>query len=434
MMRIVIFLFSYIILLNLVYAGLSVELTVGTEEGGGAPSIAIVPFGVSANTPPPQDIASIISSDLHRSGRFSPMSTSSLPEHPTYAHQVTFSNWQAMDIPYLVIGRISGGSLSGYTVEFELFDVYKGTRLIGFQYPATVQTLRQVAHQISDKIYNALLGVRGVFGTRIVYVTLQGRGKQKEYQLQVADADGANPRLMLRSTEPIFSPTWSPDGRRIAYVTYENRGSDKKMAIYVQEVQTGRRMRISDKRGLNAAPAWSPDGTRLAVTLSHEGNPEIYVFNLHTGTLTRLTNSPAIDTEPEWAPDGQSLVFTSDRTGNQPQIYRMAADGSQVQRLTFKGNYNARARFSPDGNRLALLHSGGQGYRIASLDLGSGNLKILSQTSLDESPSFAPNGDMIIYATGSELAAVSSDGSVRQRLVVNLGEEVREPAWSPFPY
>ena len=434
MMQKVIFLISYLMLFYSVYAGLNVELTVGTEEEGSAPSIAIVPFGIAANTPPPQDIAGIISSDLHRSGRFLPMSVGSLPERPSYAHQVTFSSWQAAGVPYLVIGRISGGSLSGYTVEFELFDVYKGTRIMGLQYPATVQTLRQVAHQISDEIYNALLGVRGVFGTRIVYVTVQGRGKNKEYQLQVADADGANPRLMLRSDEPIFSPTWSPDGRRIAYVTYENRWNDKRMAIYVQEVQTGRRMRVSDKPGLNAAPAWSPDGSRLAITLSHEGNPEIYVFNLHTGTLTRLTNNPAIDTEPEWAPDGQSLVFTSDRVGNQPQIYRMAVDGSQVRRLTFKGNYNARARFSPDGQRLALLHSGGQGYRIASLDLGSGNLKILSQTSLDESPSFAPNGDMIIYATGSELAAVSSDGRVRQRLVVNLGEEVREPAWSPFAH
>jgi len=423
-------LFSYLTLLSHAHAILNIDIVGGKEEGGHP--IAIIPFAVQSGTlTPSQDLARIISNDLYRSGRFSPMPRHIFPGHPSQSNQIHFKRWKTAAMPHLVIGRITGGVVGGYTVEFELFDVFGKKRMIGLRYTATPQTLRQVAHQISDEIYHALTGEPGVFNTLIVYVTLQRQGKGTQYHLYVADADGANSRLMLRSSEPILSPSWSPDRRHIAYVTYARIKRDKRMAIYIQEIRTGKRTLVSAERGLNAAPAWSPDGKRLALTLSKDGNPEIYIMTLRNRSLNRLTHHHAIDTEPEWAPDGKSIVFTSDRSG-QPHIYRMPVKGGKARRLTFKGIYNARPRLSPDGHKLALLHNSGYGYRIAVLDLENGHLKVLTQTTLDESPSFAPNGSMIIYATGSELAAVSIDGRVRQRLSVDLSEEVREPAWSPF--
>lgn len=404
---------------------LTIEITGGQE--GGFP-IAIVPFGIQAGMPTPSvDMADIISNNLHRSGRFAPMARARLPAFPVDNAQVQFPLWQQVNMPYLVIGRIGGSATQGYSVEFQLFDVLREVQLLGLRYSANNNNLRQVAHQISDAIYQAITGERGVFSTRIVYVTVSKGSKSKVYRLQVADADGGNPKVMLESKEPILSPAWSPDGQSVAYVSFEG----KRTAIYVQNVRTGRRNMVSASSGLNSAPAWSPDGSRLAMSLSKDGNPEIYVLNLRSNRFSRLTNSPAIDTEPDWAPDGNSLVFTSDRSGT-PQIYQVSANGGTPQRLTFSGRYNARPRFSPDGSQLAVLHNGSGGYRIALYDLSSRQFNVLTRSSLDESPSFAPNGSMILYGSGRDLAAVSIDGRVHQRLAVDAGEEVREPAWSPF--
>lgn len=414
------------LLLNPVYAVTTIETTVDVDgEGSQGQPIAIVPFAGSS----PADIAQIISDDLHRTGQFAPLAREALPERPANASQVNFAAWQR--VPHLAIGQVSAEA-GGYSVSFELLDVSRRSRLVGFSYKATSQTLRQVAHQISDIIYQTLTGTRGVFSTQIVYVTLQRQPGGDTYNLYVADADGANPRLMLRSREPIFSPTWSPDGSRIAYVTYDvaGRGWMKQMVVYIQDIRSGQRNRIAAWKGINSAPAWSPDGSRLALSLSKDGNPEIYILSLYNGTLARVTQDSAIDTEPEWSPDGQWIIFTSDRSGG-PQIYRIPANGGSAQRLTFQGNYNARARFSPDGTKIALLH-GKNGYRIATLDLKSGQMNVLTRTSMDESPSFAPNGSMIIYGSGAGLAAVSMDGRVQQRISVELSQEVREPAWSPF--
>ncbi|MCK5877513.1 MAG: Tol-Pal system beta propeller repeat protein TolB [Candidatus Marithrix sp.] len=404
-----------------IYAILTIDITGGTEKGG--QPIAIIPFGQQDLS---QDVSEIISANLYRSGKFEIMPVNLLPETPTYIDKINFQNWQKSGIPHLVIGRISK-KFGNYTLEFELIDISLNTKITGLSYKITQQNLRQVAHKISDKIYEALLGERGIFNTKIVYVI----SKNKQYQLYISDSDGDNPQLMLNSEEPILSPSWSPDGKHIAYVTYSKIKKSKRMSIYIQELKTGHRTRISAYKGINAAPAWSPDGRSLVLTLSKDGNPEIYLLTLHDNNFTRLTYNYIIDTEPEFHPSGDYLVFTSNRGGN-PQIYRMSLTGDNVRRLTFTGNYNARPRFSPDGKKLALLHSRGKGYRIAVLNLVNGKLNVLTKTALDESPSFAPNGNMIVYATPSSLITTSIDGRMQQPIAMKMGKGIREPAWSPF--
>jgi len=410
-------------ILTPVYAVLNIEITGDTQ--GGQP-IAIVPFQQVGGMAPRDNIAEIISNDLYRSGYFTPIKT--FPELPGDIPQVNFPIWQATSVPHLVIGRIETSGAGSYTITFHLLDVFNGSQILGFKYSATPNTIRKVAHQISDKIYEALTGQMGAFNTNIAYVSMKRvNRKQSNYHLYIADVDGANPRELLNSREPIFSPTWSPNGQQLAYVSMQG----KKFSVYIQDVYSGARRQVSSHPGLNSAPAWSPDGSRLALTLSKDGNPEIYTLQVQGGGLTRLTHNPAIDTEPEWSPDGQSIVFTSDRSGG-PQLYRMSVNGGNAQRLTFDGNYNASAKFSPDGSQLALLHGGGGGYQIAVLNTSNGQLNILTRTTLDESPCFAPNGSMVIYGSGAHLAVVSVDGRVKQRLVEGGGQEVREAAWSPL--
>ncbi len=395
--------------------------------------IAILPFGWSQSASmPPIDLTAIIANDLARSGRFAPMSEVDMPQKPTQMQQVNFKDWRLLGMENLVLGNIIQNDAGDFDIEFRLIDIYKGTQLTGFRIPSSHAQLRRTAHQISDIIYEKLTGIRGAFNTRIAYVTVKRLQDNKRlYSLQLADADGYNPQILLESSEPLMSPAWSPDGRKLAYVSFEKRTS----AIYVQDILSGQRRRVASSPGINSAPAWSPDGSRLAMTLSKSGDPEIYILHLSSNTLQQVTHNRAIDTEPSWSPDGKKLAFTSDRGGG-PQIYEITLPDKRARRLTFNGPYNARPRYSPDGSSMVMIHVQNKRYRIALLDLESSFLNVLTETRLDESPSFSPNGSMIMYATtvyrGTELAAVSVDGSVHQRLALQDGE-VREPAWGPFP-
>lgn len=318
-----------------------------------------------------------------------------------------------------------------YRVEYELYDM-GGNRLLAFALTARANAMRDVAHQIADAIYEKLTGVRGAFWTRIAYIVQTGVGKGAQYALMIADADGYNPQTIVRSDKPLLSPAWSPDGRRLAYVSFERGNS----AIVVQDIATGSREVVAGFKGINSAPSFSPDGRRLAMVLSKSGNPEIYVMDLGSRALSQVTNQFGIDTEPVWSADGSSLYFTSDRSGK-PQIYQAPVGGGSASRVTFQGSYNARATVSADGKRLAVAQGSGNVYRIAMLDrsLGSPRWTMLSPGSLDESPSFAPNAAMVLYAAREGgrgvLYAVSADARVRQRLVLANGD-VREPAWGPY--
>ena len=411
-------------------AVIQIRITKSTEA---KQLIAIVPFGWRhSGEPPPVDIAAIVADDLARSGLFEPIPFDGLPSRPHRYEQIDFRDWRLLGPGNLVIGNVTPSLDGAYVVEFGLYDVLRRRLVVGYQFTARTQAMRRVAHQISDQIYMQLTGIRGAFDTRVAYVTeMRPADGEIRYLLNVADVDGHNERVVLDSVRPVMSPSWSPDGKKLAYVSFE---SDRPR-IFVQEIATGEREPVASFPGINGAPAFSPDGRSLAMTLSKDGNPEIYVMDLQTRRLRRITRDTAIDTEPSWSPDGQSLVFTSDR-GGKPQIYRAAVDGrGPPERITFEGSYNARPVYSPDGAKLALVHRDEGRYRIGVLDMENGALQVLTDSTLDESPSFAPNGSMILYATidGPEpvLAAVSPDGRMRQRLAVQTGG-VRDPAWSPF--
>ena len=405
-----------------VNAEMSIEITEGIES---AMPIAIVPF---ASQGAPLDVSSVVDSDLTRSGYFKTLSAQQMPAKPTSEDAINFPSWQAVRQNYIVIGRVqpNGGQ---YNVEFQLFDVANGSQLLGYRMSSSANDLRKTAHHISDMIYEKLLGKKGIFSGRIAYITTTRQGDQNNHKIMVADADGANAHAIATSREPLMSPAWSPDAKRIAYVSFEK----KTAAIYTQTLATGQRERVAEFPGINGAPAWSPDGSKLAVTLSKDGSPDIYILDLGSRDVTKLTKNRAIDTEPTWSPDGRSIVFTSDR-GGKPQLYSIPVQGGEEKRLTFSGSYNARASFSPDGKFLTMVHGNGGDYRIGVMDVNSKSISVLTSGPLDESPSFAPNGSMVLYASRKGntgyLSAVSIDGRMQQKLVFDSAE-VREPAWSP---
>jgi TolB protein len=420
--------YSYAVVLFLWLAGANAYATLNIEIfGGGATQIpiAIVPFAAEEKLS--QSITPVVVADLQRSGLFRLVDPAGLRPHEPV--EVSYPDWVNRGAGALVIGStttLAGGQVA---IRFQLLDVAKQEQLASYAETVPAEQLRAAAHRIADMIYEKLTGDVGVFSTRIAYVVKQG----KKYSLQVADADGYNSQPVIEYTEPIISPSWSPDGTKLAYVSFEN----KKPVVYVQTLATRARKAVANFRGSNSAPAWSPDGSKLAVVLSLMGGSQIFLINADGGGLQRLSQSSGIDTEPSFSPDGRYIIFTSDRGGS-PQIYRMpVAEGTSrsAERLTFEGSYNVSPRYSPDGKSFTFIHRGGGGFNVAIQDLATRQVHLLTDSRFDESPSFAPNGRIILYATEIKgrgiLSAVSSDGRTRQQLSTQAGD-IREPAWGPM--
>ena len=410
-------------LLPAAHAALTIEI-VGT--GASQFPIAIVPFRAEAGLA--QALTPVVAADLARSGLFSMVDAGGLNPLPYEPQDVNYAIWRARGADAVVIGSVAPLPDGRYDVRFRLMDVAKQAQLAGFAYTANATQLRLTAHRIADVIYEMLTSGKGVFSTRIAYIVKKG----KRYELQVADADGYGAQTVRWSDEPIISPSWSPDGTRLAYVSFEQ----KKAVVYVQSLMTGQYQAVANYWGSNSAPTWSPDGRTLAVVLSKEGGSQIYFISTDgKGQPRRMTNSSAIDTEPNFSPDGELLLFTSDRGGS-PQIYGMPAAGGDPRRLTFEGSYNVTPRVSPDGKSFTFIQRNGGRFNVAVQDMTTRQVQVLTDGVIDESPSFAPNGRMILYATEVRgrgvLSAVSSDGRVKQRLTEDAGD-VREPAWGPFP-
>lgn len=400
------------------WAGMSIEII-----GGGASRIpiAIAPFLPAGEKG--DDPAAVIRHDLEGSGQFTLTDTAGLGVAGD-AQTVAYPQWRGRGADALVIGQIMRMPDGRFNIRFRLYDVVRQTQLAGFSYLVPADRLRSTAHKISDVIFEKLIGVPGIFSGRIAFV-LKHNGR---YEVQVADADGYDNTMIMRSPEPVISPRWSPDGRKLAYVSFERR----KPIIYVQDIYSGRRKAVANFRGSNSAPAWSPDGKKLAVVLSKDATSQIYLMDADGGTPERLTRSGALDTEPAFSPDGNWIYFTSDRGGT-PQIYKMRANGGNATRVTFDGIYNVSPDISPDGRYLAFVHQDGSGFHIAVMELATGQVQVLTDGPADESPHFAPNSHTILYAARSQgrevLAMVSVDGMIKQRL--SISGDLREPAWAP---
>ena len=407
----------------------NILVTSGSDR---ATPIAVVPFGLQGGSVLPEDMADIIGNDLRNSGYYSPIPKQNMISQPSQASEVIFRDWKALGAQYVMVGSIvpSGGRLQ---VQYALFNVATEQQVLTGSVAGTVDQLRDMSHYIADQSFEKLTGIKGAFSTRMLYVTAERfSANNTRYTLQRSDYDGARAVTLLQSREPILSPRFAPDGKRIAYVSFEQR----RQRIFVQHIDTGRREQITNFEGLNGAPAWSPDGSRLAFVLSKDGNPDIYVMNMGSRAISRVTAGPGINTEPFWGKDGNTLYFTSDR-GGKPQIYKTSVSGGSAERVTFVGNYNANPKLSADEKTLVMIHrqQGFTNFKVAAQDLQRGSVKILSETSLDESPTVAPNGTMLIYATRQQgrgvLMLVSLNGRVRLPLPTAQGE-VREPSWSPY--
>lgn len=411
-------------------AELDIVITQGTAR---VAPIAVVPFGwTGTDAAAPVDVSAVISADLARSGRFGPIPEADMLQKPVSGAEVDFDDWGILGVEVVIVGRVTQTAENGFTLQYQVFDVFRRNQILGYRMTSTRGTMREAAHRAADMIFEKLTGIPGVFATKIAYITANGRGASRSYTLVVSDADGENERTIMESRDPIMSPSWSPDNRKLAYVSFEGGVS----SVFVQTLRTGNRIKVSGRPGINGAPSFSPDGRKLVLTLGGaDGNPDIHILDLDSREMQRLTTSRAIDTEGAWSADGKEIYFTSDRSGG-PQIYKVSADGGKAARVTFEGSYNARPRLSPDGKKLAMVHNDRGNYRIAVMDLGNKALLVLTTGELDESPSFAANGDTLIYATrrGSNgvLATVSVDGQIHQRLASGMGD-VREPIWSSFP-
>ena len=412
---------------NSAHATLKIEVTHGIK---GAMPIAIIPFDIQVNSFN-ESFSKLISNDLHNSGFFEIIQSHTYPQKVHYSHNLKYKLWRDMGIEHVVVGRVLPSIRSDYAVEFELVDTVRGKRVTGYKIPLRKKSFRKIAHKISDIIYENLTGIPGIFDTRIAYISSIKEKRRKKFTLNIADMDGHNAVPVYISKRELMSPSWSPDGKYLAYVSFEKRHPQ----VYIQNLAKGTRVRAPDIDNSTSAPAWSPDGNMLAVTISVGNNLEIFTYEIQTRTTKRFTHSLGIDTEAIWRPDGKSIIFTSNRSGK-PHLYRQSLNTGKTARLTYEGIYNADADISPDGRYIVMTHNAGQGFKIGLLDTKTGYFRVLTNGMLDEAPSFAPNGRMILYATEQKqgygiLVAVSEDGRIKQKLSLSDGN-VREPVWSPY--
>lgn len=409
---------------SLLSAELVIEITKGVKTNI---PIAVAPFASTNKIA--VDLAAVINADLSRSGFFTTLAKTDMPTQ-SMGTKIKYQYWRALGQEYVVIGKISEES-GRYRLWFQMFDIYRGGLLLGHQWLVEKSKLRATAHRISDLIYAKLTGKKGFFSTRMAYIaSVPLANNKKRYELLVADVDGSNPKDIVRSRQPLMSPAWSPDGKKIAYVAFENNRS----VIFIQTIASGKRVKVSSHKGINGAPAFSPDGKRLALTLSKDGNPDIYVLNLTDNSLLKITKSYSIDTEATWSADGKFIVYTSNR-GGRPQLYKIPSRGGIPVRLTFEGDYNSRGRFSADGKNLTMIQANHEDYRVAVMDMKTRTVRVLTTGRYDESPSFSPDGDMILFTAKNSskkntLMIVSADGK-RQANIVFSGVNVHTPVWSP---
>jgi len=422
-------------------AAAEIHVEVSGGQASGIP-IAVVPFSLEgADKHDIEDIAGVVQSDLNNSGQFAAIPTQTMQQFPTQGSQVQYAYWQGVGADDLIIGRIQKTGSLRFRVNFELLDVFKqkandgsSAPLLAMQFEDVhAHEFRALAHHISDLIFEKLIGVRGVFSTRIAYISVIPGTKGDIHTLEIADSDGHNPKSLYRSSFPLMSPAWSWDAKKIAFVSFDK----DRQSVNVVDVNTGKVQKITQFPGINSAPSWSPDNRSLALVLSKEGNPKLYIADLASKQLTRLTDGTSIDTEPCFTPDGRSVVFTSNRSGK-PQIYKIDLGSRKIDRLTFAGDYNAKPSLTPDGKRLVMMHRGDDGlFNIAVQPLQGGELKLLTRSSLSDSPSVAPNGMMVLYGIEESgrgvLGAVSLDGRIKIRLPAGEGN-VQSPAWAPFPF
>ncbi len=416
-------------------AELNIQITQGVDN---PIQIAVVPFAWEGTGVLSEDIAQVVANDLQQVGEFLPLSRANMLSVPKQESEVYFRDWRILNQDYLLVGKINRSPGSQLVqVQYEFFDVRRELKLSGEILTGSVTQLRDIAHEISNVVYEQVAGIPGAFTTELIYVVAEFISPElTNFRLEKSDYDGYRAQVLLETREPIMSPSWSPDGTQVAYVSFET----DLPRIYIQTIATGQRRQITNFPNINSSPVWSPDGTKLAMVLSKDGSPDIYVKDLITNEPpVRITNHPAIETEPSWSPDGRSIVFMSDRTG-QPQIYQieLGANSYDVERLTYDCFYCAKGKFLPDGVNLVHVRREtrqSRTYSIAILNIETLRVLTLTNTSLDESPSLAPNGSMIIYATKYNgrgvLDAVSIDGRVKFRLPSSQGD-VREPSWSPF--
>lgn len=410
-----------------VRAELVIEITDGVED---PIPVAFVPFRWQGSGALPLELADLIENNMERTGLFVGTPRENMLSRPSQGDQVVFRDWRLIESEYLVIGRVipQGEQL---VVEYELYDVFGQASLLSERIPGSAAQLRDIGHFISDRVYEQLTGQRGIFSTKLAYVTVEHRtDKDQSYRLMYADADGARPIAIFQSSQPIMSPAWSPEGQRIAYVSYESGRPE----IYIQELASGTKTKVADYEGQNTAPSFSPDGRRLVFSSSRDGNPEIYIKNLRNNRLVRITKNAAIDTEPRFSADGDRILFTSTRAGN-PHVYEYDVNTGRSQRLTFEGRYNSNPTYIPGDDQIAFVHQFERDYQIAVMQPQSGALQVLTASGFDENPSPAPNGQMMVYATSNGgkgvLGIVSVDGRVNTLIPSTTGD-VREPAWSPF--